>query len=169
MALTVVSHIANIQKQPDCTPRASPKSRHMASTISASSQQANKAALNAALAENPERTPATNIKANENDVEPGEIQEVDMQAQAEGIRTVFNDPTNFNVKVGSAVPLCMQNPLIVCATSILFTLRGPSGSIHQLQKAGIFPTPLVLLSPTPRFLRPQVQLQRRDGWRTSNA
>ena len=33
--------------------------------------------------------------------EPGEIQEVevDMQAQAEQIRTVFNDPTNFNVKV----------------------------------------------------------------------
>lgn len=70
----------------------------MASTLSASSQQANKAALNAALAENPEKTLATNTKPNENDVEPGEIQEVDMQAQAEGIRTVFSDPTNFNVK-----------------------------------------------------------------------
>lgn len=70
----------------------------MASTLSASSQQANKAALNAALAENPERTLATNTKSNENDVEPGEIQEIDMQAQAEGIRTVFSDPTNFNVK-----------------------------------------------------------------------
>ncbi|KAL4064890.1 translation initiation factor eIF 4e-like domain-containing protein [Scleroderma yunnanense] len=65
----------------------------MTSTLSASSQQANKAALNAALAEN-----LADTKINENDVEPGEIQEVDMQAQAEGIRTVFSDPTNFNVK-----------------------------------------------------------------------
>lgn len=80
----------------------------MASTLSASSQQANKAALNAALAENPERTLATNTKPNENDVEPGEIQEVDMQAQAEGIRTVFSDPTNFNVKVCPALPLCLR-------------------------------------------------------------
>ncbi|KAH9944084.1 eukaryotic translation initiation factor 4E class I [Epithele typhae] len=35
---------------------------------------------------------------NGDDSEPGEIQEVDMQAQAETIRTVFSDPTNFNVK-----------------------------------------------------------------------
>ncbi|KAF7306981.1 Eukaryotic translation initiation factor 4e [Mycena indigotica] len=32
------------------------------------------------------------------DSEPGEVQEVDMQTQAETIRTVFSDPTNFNVK-----------------------------------------------------------------------
>ena len=74
----------------------------MASTLSASSQQANKTALNAALTENPEKHPAT--KSNENDVEPGEIQEVDMQAQADSIRTVFSDPTNFNVKVGPSLP-----------------------------------------------------------------
>ncbi|KAG6336940.1 hypothetical protein ID866_2134 [Astraeus odoratus] len=70
----------------------------MASTLSASSQQANKAALNAALAENPEKSLGNNPKSAENGGEPGEIQEVDMQAQAEGIRTVFSDPTNFNVK-----------------------------------------------------------------------
>ncbi|KAH7883647.1 cap binding protein [Phlebopus sp. FC_14] len=67
----------------------------MAATIPASSQQANKVALNAALAENPTRT---NGQSSAADVEPGEIQEVDMQAQADGIRTVFSDPTNFNVK-----------------------------------------------------------------------
>ena len=56
--------------------------------------QASKAALSAALAENEK-------KANgDESLEPGEIQEVDMQAQADNIRTVFNDPTNFNVKVG---------------------------------------------------------------------
>jgi len=117
----------------------------MASTLSASSQQANKAALNAALAENPERTLATNTKSNENDVEPGEIQEIDMQAQAEGIRTVFSDPTNFNVKVCSRLGPCFADLLICSRTSILFTLHGPSGSIHQRQKAEIFPRPLVLL------------------------
>ncbi|KAF8560411.1 cap binding protein [Imleria badia] len=65
------------------------------STLPASSQQANKAALTAALTENPlaVRPPSDNP-----DVEPGEIQEVDMHAQAEGIRTIFSDPTNFNVK-----------------------------------------------------------------------
>ena len=67
------------------------------STLPASSQQANKVALAAALTENP----LANIHppSGNPDVEPGEIQEVDMNAQAEGIRTVFSDPTNFNVKV----------------------------------------------------------------------
>ncbi|KAI6005316.1 eukaryotic translation initiation factor 4E class I [Pisolithus orientalis] len=67
----------------------------MASTLPASAQQANKAALNAALAENPD---SSKHKSTGDDSEPGEIQEVDMQAQAEGIRTVFSDPANFNVK-----------------------------------------------------------------------
>ncbi|KAI6153536.1 eukaryotic translation initiation factor 4E class I [Pisolithus tinctorius] len=67
----------------------------MASTLPASAQQANKAALNAALAENPDNS---KHKSTGDDSEPGEIQEVDMQAQAEGIRTVFSDPANFNVK-----------------------------------------------------------------------
>jgi len=62
------------------------------SSLPASALQASNAALNAALADN---------QVNEKDsevLEPGEIQEVDMQAQAENIRTVFSDPTNFNVK-----------------------------------------------------------------------
>ncbi|KAG6381226.1 cap binding protein [Boletus reticuloceps] len=68
----------------------------MSSTLSAPSQQASKAALTAALTENPLTT--TNPLSDNPDAEPGEIQEVDMNAQAEGIRTVFSDPTNFNVK-----------------------------------------------------------------------
>jgi translation initiation factor 4E len=67
--------------------------------LPASFQNANKAALSAALAENPDDVP------NGSDGELGEIQEVDMQAQAEGIRTVFSHPNNFNVKVrhGSSI------------------------------------------------------------------
>ncbi|KAG8219862.1 cap binding protein [Butyriboletus roseoflavus] len=66
------------------------------STLPAPSQQANKAALTAALAENPFTN--THLPSDNPDMEPGEIQEVDMHAQAEDIRTVFSDPTNFNVK-----------------------------------------------------------------------
>ncbi|KIY72804.1 translation initiation factor eIF4e [Cylindrobasidium torrendii FP15055 ss-10] len=47
---------------------------------------ASAAAVNAALADQADSG------------EAGEIQEVNMEAQAEGIRTVFSDPTNFNVK-----------------------------------------------------------------------
>lgn len=57
------------------------------SNLTGPALQASRAALSAALADQPTMSE-----------EPGEIQEVDMQAQAEGIRTVFNDPNNFNVK-----------------------------------------------------------------------
>ncbi|TFK41097.1 eukaryotic translation initiation factor 4E class I [Crucibulum laeve] len=62
------------------------------SALSGAALQASRAALNAALADQ-----SASADASES-LEPGEIQEVDMQAQAEGIRTVFSDPTNFNVK-----------------------------------------------------------------------
>ncbi|KAG6902900.1 hypothetical protein C0995_010070 [Termitomyces sp. Mi166 len=64
----------------------------MASTLTGAALQASRAALSAALADQP---PSTTIDDN---LEPGEIQEVDMISQAETIRTVFSDPTNFNVK-----------------------------------------------------------------------
>jgi translation initiation factor 4E len=69
---------------------------------------ASRAALNAAFADqqsaepvdaDAENTTSEPIIDDSLTLEPGEIQEVDMQAQAEGIRTVFSDPTNFNVKV----------------------------------------------------------------------
>jgi translation initiation factor 4E len=60
--------------------------------------QASRAALSAALADTPSLAEST---TKEEQIEPGEIQEVDMQAQAETIRTVFSDPTNFNVKVNN--------------------------------------------------------------------
>ncbi len=64
----------------------------MASTLPAPTLQAARAALTAALADQPQ--------VNETDgLEPGEIQEIDMEQQAEDIRTVFSDPKNFNVKV----------------------------------------------------------------------
>jgi len=66
----------------------------MASSLTGPALQASRAALSAALAD---QAASTN-NAVEDPLEPGEIQEVDMQAQAEGIRTVFSDPKNFNVK-----------------------------------------------------------------------
>jgi len=58
------------------------------SSLPAPALQASKAALNAALSD---------LEASEH----GEIQEieVDMALQAETLKTVFNDPKNFNVKV----------------------------------------------------------------------
>ncbi|KIM48145.1 hypothetical protein M413DRAFT_16155 [Hebeloma cylindrosporum] len=61
------------------------------STLTGQALQASRAALSAALADQ-------TIPDDEELLEPGEIQEVDMQAQAEGIKTVFSDPANFNVK-----------------------------------------------------------------------
>jgi translation initiation factor 4E len=65
--------------------------------------QASRSAVQAALAEHPEAEDHPTAKDSEVEddgpLEPGEIQEVDMQAQAETIRTVFSDPKNFNVKV----------------------------------------------------------------------
>jgi translation initiation factor 4E len=65
------------------------------STLSGPALQASRAALSVALADQP--TNDDPVTEND-DLEPGEIQEVDMQAQADGIRTVFSDSTNFNVK-----------------------------------------------------------------------
>jgi len=59
--------------------------------------QASKAALSAALAENHVKEGQSEQNGDES-LEAGEIEEVDMQQQAENIRTVFNDPQNFNVK-----------------------------------------------------------------------
>ena len=58
------------------------------SSLPAPALQASKAALNAALSD---------LESSE----PGEVQEieVDMALQAETLKTVFNDPKNFNVKV----------------------------------------------------------------------
>ncbi|KAG6845794.1 hypothetical protein H0H87_003848 [Tephrocybe sp. NHM501043] len=64
----------------------------MASTLNGPALQASRAALSAALADQP---PSAAV---DESLEPGEIQEVDMVSQAESIRTVFSDPTNFNVK-----------------------------------------------------------------------
>lgn len=67
------------------------------SPLSGASLQASRAALNAALAE----SAIAHQDGKGDDLEPGEIQEieVDMESQAEGIKTVFSDPNNFNVKV----------------------------------------------------------------------
>lgn len=50
-----------------------------------------------------------NASPGETNAEPGEIQEVDMQAQAESIRTVFSNPTDFNVKACGVLYLYYKN------------------------------------------------------------
>ena len=79
-----------------------------ASTLPPQALQASRAALASALAEQPPPTDATHVAEESESSEPGEIQEVNMEAQAEGIRTVFNDPTNFNVKVCIPASTCLQ-------------------------------------------------------------
>jgi len=71
----------------------------MASTLSGAALQASRAALSAALADQ-----VASTTLDDDPLEPGEIQEVDMQAQVDGIRTVFSDPTNFNVKACHPLP-----------------------------------------------------------------
>jgi translation initiation factor 4E len=44
---------------------------------------------------------ANGVVPQEEEPEEGEIQELDLAAHAEDIRTVFSDPMNFNVKVRS--------------------------------------------------------------------
>lgn len=66
------------------------------SSLPPAALQASRAALSAALADQ-ESSGADNVA--DQAQEDGELQEVDMQAQAENIRTVFSDPANFNVKV----------------------------------------------------------------------
>jgi translation initiation factor 4E len=75
------------------------------STLTGPALAASKAALSAALNETPDPTP--------NDEDLGEVQEVDMQTQAETIRTVFSDPTNFNVKVRALLYLLSSDNVAI--------------------------------------------------------
>ena len=63
----------------------------MASTLTGPALTASRNALNAAMADHPD--------TQQDSTDSGEIQEVNMESQAENIRTVFSDPSNFNVKV----------------------------------------------------------------------
>lgn len=80
------------------------------SSLPAPAMQASRAALSSAMADN--NISGTGVVDSptatgpDTDLEEGEIQEVDMESQAEGIRTVFSDPTNFNVKV--CYPITLQ-------------------------------------------------------------
>jgi hypothetical protein len=107
-------------------------------SLSGQALQASRAALNAALQDNPAR------KDDVDSLEPGEIQEVDMQAQAEGIRTVFSDPKNFNVKVCLSLLLAYSGSLPSHSTHSI--PRGHFGSTHRQRKDVIFLKPRLLPS-----------------------
>lgn len=88
------------------------------STLTGPALQASRAALSAALADQAISAPPTD----EESLEPGEIQEVDMQAQAEGIKTVFSDPANFNVKVSTLRLTFVRLTHLPCVASSLFSV-----------------------------------------------
>jgi len=73
-------------------------------SIPASALNASRAALAAALADNeispapPDPTASNDTGAENEEKEQEPVQEVNMEAQAQEIRTVFNDPERFNVK-----------------------------------------------------------------------
>ena len=87
--------------------------------------QASRAALSAALADTQSLAESP---TKEDEIEQGEIQEVDMQAQAETIRTVFSDPTNFNVKVSMLAFLTSETLSMPFVFSIPSTRPGHCGS-----------------------------------------
>lgn len=114
----------------------------MSSVLPSAAAQASKAAFASALAEAEKKTNG------DESLEPGEIQEVDMQAQAETIRTVFSDPTNFNVKVSTwhaGYPKRTSDangPFIPCVyLSILCTPLGLSGLTRRRRRVAIYPRP----------------------------
>jgi hypothetical protein len=93
-----------------------PTSMASVSSLPGPALQASRSAVQAALAEHTEAEAHTTSKdgkaGDDSSLEPGEIQEVDMQAQAETIRTVFSDAKNFNVKVPlltSLLPIFVQS------------------------------------------------------------
>jgi hypothetical protein len=147
------------------------------STLPASAQAASRAALDAAFADQQSTEPVpadgsataeTNGEPQET-LEPGEIQEVDMQAQAEGIRTVFSDPTNFNVKVQSLLSSSRNiSDLDRSRFSTLCTPLGLCGSILPPLKAVIFRRHLYLRSPKHRCLRRLERPPHWGGWKISS-
>ena len=102
-----------------------------ASMLTGSALQASRAAVTAAMEDQ-----AVPSSAPE-DLEPGEIQEIDMETQADSIRTVFSDPTNFNVKVCSLLQRVQVFRVKYNRFSILFTLPGLFGLIHLQARIAI--------------------------------
>jgi len=157
-----------------------------ASTLPAPALAASRAALNAAFADqqSAEAVKAdadasangteTNSNAESAEVlEPGEIQEVDMQAQADGIRTVFSDATNFNVKVRLSSRSCKVSVhrltnLYLGQLSTLCTPRGLSGLILRPQRAVICRRHLYLGFPKPPCPRRLVRQSHWVGWKISS-
>lgn len=133
------------------------------SSLPAASLHASRAALDAALAENKANNGTSKSSSplaekplsGDPDLEDGEIQEIDMESQAEGIRTVFSNPKDFNVKVCPvshlSPHLCSSRVFVAVVGFLRVTYllsgirfstpsirRGRYGSIRRLPRAEIF-------------------------------
>lgn len=132
------------------------------STLTGSALQASRAAVTAAMEDQSVSSSAPE------DLEPGEIQEIDMESQADSIRTVFSDPTNFNVKVCSLLLRVRVFRVNLSRFSILFTLPGLFGLIRLQAKTEICLRHLQRHFPRLLFPKHQVWLRPKVGWRTSS-
>jgi hypothetical protein len=150
----------------------------MASTLPGPAAQASKAALQAALAEN-EKNGATVPEGEEE----GQELEFNMEKQADNIRTVFSDPTNFNVKVRRGdhelllYPLeltdasigCISFSFLVRICSIHSIRPGLSGLTHQQRRAETCLRPLHFPPSPPHHCQGRPgQPPPWAGWRISN-
>lgn len=133
-----------------------------ASTLTGSALQASRAAVTAAFEDQSVSSSA------QEDLEPGEIQEIDMETQADSIRTVFSDPTNFNVKVCSLLQRDQVFRVKYSRFSILFTLPGLFGLTHLQARTAICLRHLQRHFPRPLFPRHRVLRRLKVGWRTSS-
>jgi len=133
----------------------------MTSSLHGQALNASRAAIREAMADHP---------VDEDSAELGELQEVNMEAQAEGIKTVFSDPKNFNVKVGD-YPFRFSSTWIISflPPSILCIPHGPSGSTLLLQRIVIFPKPPFPCRPRLPCRRLLALLLLKAGWKISNA
>jgi hypothetical protein len=114
--------------------------------------QASKAALSNVISDTEKSDKGVTTNGNtadeaKGDLEDGEIPEVDMENQAESIRTVFNDPSNFNVKVSQLSSKHACDPLVY---NIVSAYRLPD-------------CPLVHLAPAVLAMDFVVRLARYEG------
>lgn len=128
----------------------------MVSALNGPTLAASRAALSAAMAdENP------NIS---DDAEPGEIQEVNMEAQAEGIRTVFSDPTNFNVKVCSVAFFILKSNLFIDIQHPLYSPWTLWFDSPMTKNRNLPQTPISAVPQTPGPLPQTPGVAAAQGW-----
>lgn len=155
------------------------------STLPGPALSASRAALNSALndtefkASSPSTQPASSqqksqppadsngangVVSRDEEQEEGEIQELDLAAHAEDIRTVFSDPMNFNVKVSPLLNFTYYIPSSIKIQHPLYSswtlwFDSPVTKGRNLPQTPSISTPATPLPQTPSFSNAAAQ-----GW-----